>query len=806
MKKRYLWLLTLTGTLGVTTSLVATSCKDENQQPASDKQENKQEHKVAGTTVAELYDSYADAFEFDSEKDLAHTDLFGTNEKSRINASMDGANSQGSGFMIDERESILLGTSFSESGFQGKAIAALVSAYNEYVAQHKAENPFLKPVVVKVLGSGYPNAANTLELDLNAGASSTKTFVNMAINYNAIASKLAAKNMLLSFNSVVPQLNVDITNFAKQFSNANFQIADIENLSTYSLPLFKSTNIMSINAPVLYYIVKNILDNGGKLADNQETKDFYQLLEEKGKGDWDGVKSLWDIPVLNIKDIIAEELTSSNSAAIFDVNIFKNYVDLLKFSSFAQKLFANSFNQNEPYKAAVHMFGIDDMPAVFEASMASLAEGDLKNTHSYSYTNNGVIDVAFDGLQNNDVASQNARLIYNDLVKATQDGAIIIQPGGAYSSNQQKLHKFAFALSSTAGYEYSYYKNGDEGYRFVSPTNTLFDVNYDIATNYQSFRTLDKTDAEGQLGILGKYKSPIYSLNNQTHKIGIYDIQPLSEKDEEQIKGAIDKSHNALTFTFKLNSELLKDTKMIEKMKSHPNYAGTLKIGGDDKKQAFLFIINNAKTEKLNNSNAKPEILDFAKSLGYTVQLLNTTNQLNENELITLPAPLQWDREHKTKVIFTQGPSLIGVKSNEIDDLATKAFAKWLITDEKAKFIIDPKKPDKFQLLTPKQFIAKSFSYITPIKGYENTTDEEIKLMYGKNNFLITSFNTFKNGALDKDVVLYEEPAASGSTTFRDSLRAAFDAVTNTILGTNGKKPQTYEKFVEGLYSKVLQK
>ncbi|WP_036452451.1 P68 family surface lipoprotein [Mycoplasma buteonis] len=728
--------------------------------------------------------------------------LFGTTIENRRDSATVGANPTKQSFAVSKRDEIVLGASFGATGIQGKALTALVNTYNDYVNLHKEANPELKAVKIKTLGSGYPAASNALELALNSGSSAADTIPNLVLNYNSVAAKLANKNMLLSFNDQEEKYDLDISNFADEFIYSNFNFANVYNPSTYTLPIFKSTNVLSINGPVLYYLIKNLIDNGGQLANNNETQEFYKELQEKGKQDWEGVSNNWGLPVAEIKNLISNELQKSKSYAIFDVNYFKNITDILEFSSFMQKLFVNSVNNNNPAKAGVHIFGVDDTPAILEPAMVSLANGDLKELNSYTYISKGVTSVSFDNLKHDNQATKNARKIYNLISKAVQSGGLVIQPGGAYSSNAQKLHKFAFSLSSTAGYAYTFFNNADTGYTFNHSKLSAFEFKYELKDNWKNVMTINKNvKKENQLLLLGKYNTPIYDVNFEKSKLGKYDYKVASDADATLLKSKIANiNDNTLSLVIKLTDQMTPADEIINKFKENNFYAGTL-VQKDNQNQSLIFIIPDGKPNELENNQMTKPFEDFIKSLGYIISLLTTEQQLNEKEMITLKAPMFWNENSRVGSVFSQGPSLIGIKSNRESDIATKLFAKWLLSNEKYDFILDSKKPNEKVTLTPIEFIQKYFSYITPIKGFNTQSKEEINQLYGNNEFLKVAFDSFKLAQDDDNIIVFEEPSSELSDNYREALRSSFDSLAKSVTSAARKNPQTFDKFIEGLFS-----
>ncbi|WP_426461077.1 P68 family surface lipoprotein [Mycoplasma hafezii] len=737
----------------------------------------------------------------------------GLTEAHRIANAADGANpSASNSFTLENNAEITLGSTFSENGIQGAALKGLRDAFNDYVDKNKATQPALKKLKLKGLGSGYTQGSDSIRRDLSSKAS--KTMPNLIINYPPTAATLAAYNMLLSFNSPEPEFNLDITKFSKEFQQQNFEIANVVNNSTYVLPMLKSTNVTAINKPVLYYLLKNLVDNGGKIADDEETKAFYADLEKEGKDDFDGVKTQWGLPVNNIKDLVSEEMSKGEdkSFAVFRKSYFTKYDELLKFSSFMQKLFQNSYNEGKPAEAGVHVFGIDGPPALFGQALFSLANGKMEDTFSYMQIVDGIKKVNFDNLLpgSASVARLNAQKVYEAITAAVKSGGLVLQPGGVYSSTEQKQHKFAFSTGSTAGYAHNFYDKNSTGWIFKN--GKVLELNYDIKDNRNIFRTIantpDKEDKkrEGAVAYVGRYDNPLLPAGTQLDpKKDKFAIVFNTQEDEAKFKAVYSKAgDNAIWFDVAQNDTLLKDKALVEKFASSPYFAGNVKIG-DGETVYWTFVVKDGVPSPISNETVTPALKTAMESLGFTSEFIDGSRRLQENELGALPTPYFWSDETKVGDVFGQGPSLIGVRGNEDSDNAVRLFVKWIVESGDVKFTYTYNGKTMEYTTTPVKFIEKAFGYIFPVAGYENYDANTLKTLFGSNKYLFTAFDSFKETAKEgSNVKLYEEPADSQSDTFRDQIRAGLDALQKAAASGSEKLP-TFEDFTKDLKVKQEQ-
>lgn len=98
--------------------------------------------------------------------------------------------------------------------------------------------------------------------------------------------------MLLSFNSFDAKNDADISLFDNNFTKVNEQIEKSEKTGTFVLPIFKSTNVLAINKPVLGYILQTFKDNGVRFDTTDGSSDFFDSIINGGAADKDTVAAL----------------------------------------------------------------------------------------------------------------------------------------------------------------------------------------------------------------------------------------------------------------------------------------------------------------------------------------------------------------------------------------------------------------------------------------------------------------------------------------------------------------------------------
>ncbi|WP_025755624.1 P68 family surface lipoprotein [Mycoplasmopsis cricetuli] len=716
----------------------------------------------------------------------------------------------------DESREIKIGTTFSKGGIQAKTIDNILAVYNKLVDDKSADLfKGYKKVEQKNLGSGYPAGATKLQQDLNLKNKSE--FYNLIVNYSNVASILADKNMLLSFNDITDDTNFDISEFSDLFTKSNSLIENVTNGSTYVLPLAKSTNILSLNAPVLSYIISKMKEVGATIASDEKTTSFIKDLEDKGKDDREEVQKLWGLA----------RSGQSLQGYTISKSIFENYDKMIEFSNKAQTLLTNSYNEGNPSSSELHVFGID-WPAslLLQASYSDLDAID-KNALTKVVPKNGKEQADFDTIKNKDsLGSLSASKIYNVLKEAIKLGSIKLQPGGAYSSGNQTKHKFAFSIGSTAGYSHNFVKAGKNQSDFTFD-NTLV-VEYDLDENKGKFLTVkngasfdakDKNkvkDTDQVLFSFSKFNNFVYKSTYSGSGFSSFNVKSKDAKNDEKINSILNKiTEKSLLIKIPDFSETKSEFKKLIVNLDKKSIVHFVVQSSDEKESLVIFFEDGiTKKEAKDNKKETNEINELSKNklieIGFKYNEYNEKGLLQENELVILDQPLKWNEKNKKKVIYLQGPSLIGIHNNEKDDQATKAFVKWLFTS-KTEYEFDS--PDKSEnekkknsetgkeesvpkkvKLAPIIFLQKYSSYLTPIKGFESIDEKLFDKKSDKNAYIKNTLKLFKLAHNNKDeYVMYEEPGSTKSNPFRESVQ------TGLISLQDNPDDQTFEKFVANI-------
>ncbi|MFL1028447.1 P68 family surface lipoprotein [Mycoplasmopsis synoviae] len=735
----------------------------------------------------------------------------------RLNALL-GANPEASSnaFQQVEKDKIVLAMTFSQGGAQAKALNELVNAYNNDAELKAKLGNIFKEVTVNNVGSGYGEGAKKVSQYLEA--KNTDNFFNLILNYSPVGVILANSNMLLSFNDPNgnPDLDTDISLFNKDFVNSNATTENIKNPSTYILPIMKSTLVSTINAPVMSYILDTMKAKGVTFSDDVDTKNFVAEIDSKGQPDRSQIQKQWGDPVDNATELL--------KGFQFSKKIFNNYEDLIKFAELAQKLFKNTQdNQND-----LHVLGIDSPTSTFQNSVYSLTGYRYANSLEATSKKNGVNTVNYNSLTTTgSPANVAAKTVYETFRSAVATQGVVLQGPGQFTSNKQIYHKFAMSIGSTAGYTHNYIESVEgtinfnfsqySGFNFKASTNKSDRNNY----NKSGFLTFGL----GLNGLGRKYRTNYTSdqifLGFGSFKNGLaksnvtlksrFDIKSIDTTNDASIQAAIDKIKND-TSNWKLlllqqsdssKTQEFTDFQTVVKNAASQNsseiiYGGVAESSNSKNPQKSLVVF-----VKSSNSNpVKADWEKYIKLLGGTAEEQTSSNTLNKNELVVINAPTKWNENSAKNSIYLQGPSLIGIKANEVDDAATRAFVHWLVTSKKEyTFFKDDSKSTV--TATPSLFFQKQMSYVMPTSDFQNSVSDKT-FDSGKNSrtdnpFLENALQVFKNAAKDQaNWTTYESPGSEKGDAFRNSVESAFKNLINQAAnGTQVSQLQTFDQFVQ---------
>ncbi|MBT1371741.1 P68 family surface lipoprotein [Mycoplasmopsis bovis] len=680
-----------------------------------------------------------------------------------------------------DAKKISLGVSFSSGQPQWNTMASLIKYYNE---AHKNDKHFL-PVELKHLGSGYPEGENTVITELKAKRNEV---VNLAFNYGSLASRLASSEMrdlykmdkVLNLEDNDKDISVDLKNINEKFARANSNTENLPNNGTFMIPMLKSIQVMSANAPVLQYIFKTFENKGAKFDDSFKKSARYQDIMTNGKGDESEVQKLWGEFESSQQDAV-KKLTISSST-------FENLEELLNFANIAQKSFKNSAAKN----SRLHILGVDDVSGLIQSLPYAMINADANDFFIQTGLVKNKTTVNYKKIKDKNNKSVKALSeIYNKFKESLATKSLTLLAGGEYTSSYQTKHEYAFGIGSTAGYRHNFISDETKKVIFTLKGTDV------SGEKDKEFKNVIKKTEKGVDQLFVTFKENA----NKVYKSTV-DTDKLDDEEKDSLRYSY-KSLDSAT-----------DSKMDEILKKITNTDPE----ASDNKQWLLFLRednqSDIKTVKEKGAQEVGTVIEtkISGASKYKIFFLNdesllvrkelsSKGTLQEKELIVFAVPGKWNKSNEKRVIYSQGPSLIGVSRGAKPDRAAKNFAKFLTSLEKiditlSKYDKDMKKTkdsrDKpYKQVTPAQFISDAASYVFPVKGFEKTDTSKIK-----NKYIVHTYNELKEAVTNKNVVIYEEPAGFHSSSFRESLGSAFKSA--YLKAKNDQPLEDFDKEIIG--------
>nr|WP_231140180.1 P80 family lipoprotein [Mycoplasmopsis bovis] len=381
--------------------------------------------------------------------------------------------------------------------------------------------------------------------------------------------------------------------------------------------------------------------------------------------------------------------------------------------------------------------------------------------------------------------------IYNKFKESLATKSLTLLAGGEYTSSYHTKHEYAFGIGSTAGYRHNFISDKTKKVIFTLKGTDV------SGEKDKEFKNVIKKTEKGVDQLFVTFKENA----NKVYKSTV-DTDKLDDEEKDSLRYSY-KSLDSAT-----------DSKMDEILKKITNTDPE----ASDNKQWLLFLRednqSDIKTVKEKGAQEVGTVIEtkISGASKYKIFFLNdesllvrkelsSKGTLQEKELIVFAVPGKWNKSNEKRVIYSQGPSLIGVSRGAKPDRAAKNFAKFLTSLEKiditlSKYDKDMKKTkdsrDKpYKQVTPAQFISDAASYVFPVKGFEKTDTSKIK-----NKYIVHTYNELKEAVTNKNVVIYEEPAGFHSSSFRESLGSAFKSA--YLKAKNDQPLEDFDKEIIG--------
>ncbi|MGZ9413357.1 P68 family surface lipoprotein [Mycoplasma sp. AC157] len=690
-------------------------------------------------------------------------------------------------------ETIKIANTFGSTGAQTEALQAIVEKWNNKAEVKDTNNKNYLKLELFAINGGYNGLTSDLEQKLTAKAANS--LYNVAFNYPAIVGTLAKYNMQLDLNGSTPEekavklAEAVRSTFSDKFLQSNTQIAGISKKgdkdSLWLIPSSRSSQVITINKEVFGYIIRQATAEtlGNKKATiKAEDKAFFDEIT-KSNHDETFVKTVW-------KDYVASTKAEGGLGGYeFRKDVFESYDSLFDLVSRIKKSFPKA-PEGDINKRAENVFGVDSISSLLYLMAFSDVDGDYSKFLfglNDKQTSVDYVNALKKGTERNELFKKS----FEKIAKLINEKSLFIKENSDYSSNRLKGHQLAFAIASTAGYRHNFSKNGYSEYILTINSGSK-KIEDKVTADYANY-IYKPTAEEIAKGVIAKLYSASKTVDANTKYVYIYDKNGTgaSEFNKEGNK----------------NIEATQEWKdALQKLSKFSNAAAGEKLGISSTNSSF---------KDLKEEIEQKYIIPAGKSGGYDAYLIDikwektdqsdgfrkvshdSTETLQENELGYVSNPFYTTKtDNAKKTIIAQGPSLIGIHSNKVEDLATLNFLKWYITEKQDWTVGKDDKAKNYTNLTPLEFFGQHSGYIVASEG---VLSKEAPAGYDK--FNKEAFGLFKKATegADKDqYAIYEDPTDSRSSTFRDGIDTSFTNYADRAANNKGKA-ETFEEYLAAL-------
>ncbi|MGX9358358.1 P68 family surface lipoprotein [Mycoplasma sp. 128] len=679
---------------------------------------------------------------------------------------------------------------WSATNYQGLALQALVDFYNkshfselEIENNSKVKKAVLKedykgknilPVVIVIAPSGYSDSSYISKLKVKA----KNDFYNLIIQYPTVASVLQQYQMGLNFDSLKTEIN---NLYSSSFLEVNKLIAGNKNNSILTIPASKSGEMLSINKPVTGMLISELVAAGAKIDTQNskvvnELKTYWEGLSDDEKSDKPAVKAAWNSGKYN--DSQKSSLQAALANYTMNDNIFTDYEDLLKFTAFAKRVFPNNKN---------YVLGMDSYPNAVYTIAASLA-----GQNEDSLINKDASQVRDGGFNYKNLLDQNTpqgkrlKAAYDLMKDAFQYKGLWIGGEGAYGSNELVIHNLAISLGSTAGWSKTFTQGSSKLLVFGSKAGSLLQGSSAEGLVNTLFASADQSKS---IVNFGKYKNKILPTVAEDVSKNGYDYSPKTADDATKLKAAVAGLTN-----------------------------GYLIFSSTDPEQKVLSVESNGKIKF--SRNGREGILDGAKFLNGTVvdkngkdfevywvpsdlfeQKSGSANSAQKEDMMWLGAPSKAKASSQKTFTLLQGPSIIGVHSNDTEDKATLEFVKWMLTvnhdSDEITFTNRNITKTSAKDQAPVESLAELADYLAPTKSKLSMSIDQVDSSDANDAIKIISKELITIEHDSKDNKIVEDVAAPKSQRLRSAITGAGKGLANKAANGSAINFNAYVKAIK---------
>lgn len=643
----------------------------------------------------------------------------------------------------DYSKDVLIKTSWAANGPQYKTLVKIVDEYNRTKPKTAAK------VIVKNAGTGYGSIVKSELTDIRMR--NMNNVANLVIDYPDVLGQLNRYNVKLDFASSDSVGSGNTIN--RNIFDTNFLAKNIEgSTSTSSLfaaPVASSTEMLTINRPVLKYLIEKITASGTGVTKSSTADDIVKInkILEVSDGDKTEIAKIWTAP--SAADISTAFADTSTGPAIttIDDSILKDWTKLINFATKIQKAFFPNPADNDNY-----VLGIDSPSNSVYQAIAEL--GGVYSNPSNTDWSKFPFKIGADGkavynfVQDNDPSIKTIKDSLKIFENGVKSRGLKFQSGGAYTSGDLKNHHAVFSLGSTAGYTYNYEGDGTE--RILYKGETAKYAYKLVATT--------KTNAIAEYTRNG-YTNYVYSETNKS-SAGSHD-KVVNNDAASVITAAI---------TSASGFALLTSDERVAADASQP---------GSNIKKAY---------EYTSKSGKKYEYYVVPNGPDVTLGGGNDPKTLDKTEALSTLAPTGFTASSSTKKSYMiQGPSFVGIKHGTDIDHSVGKFVKWFF-NKNSKIEYDGSE------VSIVDYFETNAKYITPLDGaFTNPTSD-----WKEGNGI--TYKTFHEVATEANIVGFQSPVTGFSSQIRKDV---FDP--NIAAWSNSYHEKNTGKSIDDIYNGFLE-
>lgn len=575
-------------------------------------------------------------------------------------------------------------------------------------------------------GKGYPIEVSHLDnndklfsdFNWDTERKNTLNLPNLYFGDTELVGTVAKKEMHLDISKHMNLQSIFPSSFIKYIR----EIINTKSGNVPHLPVASRARALFIDEPLFAHIIKVYQNKGGQISgvNNQRITE----LMERFFGANASVEDKTEINLLQSKWTSIPGNVNISEYPQLDDSIFNNFEPLIRFSTFAKKLFVKNDSQ--------YIFGVDNIISLLYTILFSIAEGRYDYGLYHIDNNEMILDFLLKGKS---APLENIYLLLQDAIK--QNALYISQnPEDPKLIQNFKTHKVGIVFGDTSLYHNyfleeitgMYYLNGsDESEGSMLLYNKITANNHEVPGEH-----IAVFNRNGN--VQGKIYPFFYS-----GKMDEFDIKLSSIEDTQFLMAMLHEfspSRDKIFISEKSDSEFFDD------------FSG--------------FAIIPVGQDRTQNKKGDGRYIVTANNL------LTDSTSVQSNEISYSFGPAKFNEIERVNVRYIRSDSFIPIHINAIENKKIMDFIKWYLT---GKMSIDEKE------YIPGEYFAEVTNTILPTSNYL-LNDEEAELNEGvspknrdqSNKLHYATKNVFRSIA-EEEIVPFYSPMDDKTFNIKNYLR-----------------------------------